>query len=396
MSDLKSRLFFERERLLPSHIPRRIIHRRHELSRLMDLLEPMTEGGADNQVVISGGHGAGKTLVANRIEAYLRASAEERDVELTSLHINCRTEKTPGNIVRNIVSRVAPHLSLRGYSLEEMLQGAIKYAEGMRTRILLVLDDSDLIFKIHPETIYLFSRLHEAMPERKIVSFLLIIESMDTLRRSDPRITSTLRRNLVPFEDYDRYELRDMLEERVEAAFLQGAVPVETIEACVDISSTPRCDVGYALAVLRRGGEIAEAQGSLLVSPEHLRVAVGDVPPSPLFDELDDLSTHEKFILFSLYSLVKSRGLNLVAMGILEDRYREVCGEYGVKPVGHTWLWRKVGILSQLGFISSRVSGKGRRGKTTLISPALSPLESVYERLSSSLRRERFLVGEEG
>ncbi len=392
MCNLRSKLFLNREKLLPSYIPQKMIHRREQLSHLTNIFEPLIEGEDADQAVIVGGHGSGKTLIANQVETQLAASAEMRDVELTCLHIFCRVDRTHGNIVRNIVSQVAPHLSLRGYSLEEMLYRAIRHMENLKKRILLVLDDADLLFKLNPETIYLFTRLYETLPHTRIVSPLFTIESMETLRESDSKIVSTLRRNLILLKDYSREQLRDILKDRVEEAFLPGAVPTETLNECVETTSNTNSDLSYAFAVLRRGGEIAESQEKMLVSPEHLRTAVGELPPSPLFNELDRLSLQEKLILFSLYSLVKSRGLDPIPMGTLTDQYRELCIRFDVKPIGHTWLWRNVNVLSQLGFISLRISGKGRRGKTTLISPTITPAESVYKRLSFSLRRERFLV----
>ena len=82
-----------------------------------------------------------------------------------------------------------------------------------------------------------------------------------------------------------------------------------------------------------------------------------------------------------------------VTMGELEEEYNEVCKEIKERPVKHTWIWKMVNNLSQLGFISRKLSGKGVKGKTSLIGlPSFSAevlnqflRDELYE---SNLKRE--------
>jgi len=51
----------------------------------------------------------------------------------------------------------------------------------------------------------------------------------------------------------------------------------------------------------------------------------------------------------------------------LEEEYQAICNEIGITPISHTWFWNEIKTLSYFGFISRRESGKGYRGRTTLI-----------------------------
>ncbi len=74
-------------------------------------------------------------------------------------------------------------------------------------------------------------------------------------------------------------------------------------------------------------------------------------------------------------------------MGELEEAYIKLCKIYGLRPVGHTWLWKTVGTLSMLGFLEKRLSGLGRKGKTTLIEVPIKSKKHLYKQLSSLIRR---------
>jgi len=73
-------------------------------------------------------------------------------------------------------------------------------------------------------------------------------------------------------------------------------------------------------------------------------------------------------------------------MGEVEEMYKLVCEEYNEKPLAHTQFWKYIRNLDSCGMITTKISGKGVRGKTTLIgltapSPAIfrKKLESFFK-----------------
>ena len=71
-------------------------------------------------------------------------------------------------------------------------------------------------------------------------------------------------------------------------------------------------------------------------------------------------------ILLALTDL--SETTEFVSMGKLKSQYNEICKKNSIKPINHTWFWLTIRDLADLGFINKRLSGKGMRGRTTLIS----------------------------
>ncbi|MEM2109027.1 MAG: orc1/cdc6 family replication initiation protein, partial [Candidatus Odinarchaeota archaeon] len=68
-------------------------------------------------------------------------------------------------------------------------------------------------------------------------------------------------------------------------------------------------------------------------------------------------------------------------IGLIEKTYQLVCEEYSEKPRSHTQLWDRVKSLSRLGLINARISGKGMRGKTTIIGIGDAPAEILESEL---------------
>jgi cell division control protein 6 len=357
------RVFKDISKLSPSYIPERIPHREVEFKNLVDLFKPVIEGSESyNHVFIIGEPGVGKTMLAKYFERYL---GNVRD--LIVIYTNYRVEKRSGNIVRAIVSNIIPSMPLRGYSIEEMFIAVMREAVNKKLKIILILDDADTLFRKEKEFIYLLSRVDEILSTQNILSLLFILHSEYVLLSLDAWTAGALRKNLLRLKEYSYNELIDILRERVEDAFNEGAVLDETIQTCADIASTYNCNARYAIDLLLKGGKLAEQFGSDSVKPEHIRLARDQVPPSFSTEDIKHLSQHEKLILYSLSRALLNSSKAFVSTGELEEEYKDICREVGLQPISHTWFWNEIKNLSYFGFISRRESGKGYRGRTTII-----------------------------
>ena len=67
------------------------------------------------------------------------------------------------------------------------------------------------------------------------------------------------------------------------------------------------------------------------------------------------------------------------------QEYRAICKELNERPRGHTKVWEYVKTLKNFGIVNARLSGPGRRGKTTLISIPSIPLEALEKEILSRI-----------
>ncbi len=362
-----SKIFKDINKLLPKYVPERIPHREAEFNNLLNIFKPVLDDlESYTHAFIIGSSGVGKTMLARYFERHLLRDKKYRE-KVYIIYTNYRVEKKPGNLIRKLTSITIPSMPPRGFSIEEMFIAALNAAEKEDKRILMIIDDSDSLFRRDKEFIYMISRVDEISQTQNILSLLFILHSEEPLLNLDPWTAGTLKRNIIRLSEYTYNELIDILLARVEEAFVEGSIPFETVETCADISSTYNFNARYAIELLLNGGKIAEYYGSSEVKPEHIRLARDKVPPSFSVEDLRHLSIHEKLILYSLSKLLLYSNKAFVSTGELEEEYQAICNEIGITPISHTWFWNEIKTLSYFGFISRRDSGKGYRGRTTLI-----------------------------
>ncbi|MDO8057077.1 MAG: cell division control protein Cdc6, partial [Candidatus Hermodarchaeota archaeon] len=78
-----------------------------------------------------------------------------------------------------------------------------------------------------------------------------------------------------------------------------------------------------------------------------------------------------------------------VTMGDVEACYGLVSEEHGHTPRSHTQVWSYVQELVGLGILTSKISGIGQRGKTTLIGLPDIPAEALESELELHISNKR-------
>jgi cell division control protein 6 len=112
-----------------------------------------------------------------------------------------------------------------------------------------------------------------------------------------------------------------------------------------------------------RAADVQEARNSL--------------PPQVSLEELSYLNRHERIILLAAARLLKPADRAFVSTGELESEYGSICSSMDLRPRRHTMVWMSIQNLKARGFFVASQSGKGRRGRTTLIGLNMSPLEVI-------------------
>ncbi len=174
---------------------------------------------------------------------------------------------------------------------------------------------------------------------------------------------------------------------------MKGAVLDETLKFISDIYGNERGGSGNARAAIETlvvAGEIAEKQGALMVTLEHAKEANSSINPEipQILDNLMDADLHQLLLIKALIQLVKRGKSEEVQMGVLESEYQKLCSEFGEEPRKHTQVYEHIRRLRQYGVLNTRQSGKGMRGRTTLISFTL-PLDQKFEDFVDSKIRGR-------
>jgi len=386
-----SSIFKNEGALSIDYVPINLPHREEKLRFLAQLFRFTLESpGAMNQrVLITGNIGTGKTAVSQRFGIDIMKAAKSRKVNLKYIHVNCR--ECRGSlflILKKVLGELVSSFPQRGYSSEELLEMLMEILDKENIFTILALDELESLIRAEGTTpLYNLTRLHEGRLNRPMrLSLICILRQPEYLKRLDSSTLGTLQQNIMEMEPYSVEQLVAIIEARNKLAFREGTVPEESMQFIAELASTTG-DARYAIELLWRSGKYADLEAKRELEPEHVRKAVSAVYPTVRGDYVKTLSRLERTILLAVARTLESTGAAYVTMGEIEDVYRVVCEELRETPRAHTQLWKCVRELSASGIIEAKKSGKGVRGRTTLVGLSATPASSMRKWLELSFAR---------
>ena len=375
------------EALSLDYIPANLPHREAELrqlERVFSILKKRANLVAP-KVYVTGDVGAGKTVLARRFGMNFEEELKDLGVKACHIYVNCRLEGTPLNVLTEMIQQLKrAQFPLRGFSLEEAIDAFIHCLAEIDVYVIAIMDELDHIVKKYGSyLLYVLTRIQEknSLAGRRL-ALVFIVRNISMLQMLDASTLSTALSPIIKLRHYTASELYDIVGTRAEMAFYENAVSPETLSLISDIAGRYG-DARYAIELLTRAGIFADFEQVGMVEPEHVRQASSILPYSASSEDILFLNKHQRLLLLAIARALQSCGEAYLSIVEIESTYRLVCEEMGVKPRGHTQLWKYLRELSDLGLVSRQVSYGGRKGKVTVIGlsiPALalrSKLESL-------------------
>ena len=324
-------------------------------------------------------HNSGKTMIAKKLlfESLPRRAALYGNL-VKVLHVNCRIDRSLQAIMVKALKSLGQSYPTRGYSFEELLTALVEELRSNRTHLVIAFDEIDHLVLSDPSSLYTITRLREMAPGSQVLSSILISKTTDYLKKVDLSTLSSLQWNEISLESYPSDHLVDIIASRSEA-FNDGCLDDDTIEFAADIAGQFG-DARYALELVYRAGKLADDSESPRILPEHIRAAKASLPPQLRKEELAYLTTHQKLLLMAISTLLKKGDSTFVTIGEVEKSYSALCESMSIVAYRHTQVWSDINELSRKGIIETQLSGKGMRGRTTMIGLSLvSAKELMWE-----------------
>jgi len=336
--------------------------------------------------LVTGPVGTGKTVIAQRFGLDIVKVAREKKIGLRYIHVNCRECKGSLFVVlRKVMNEFEEQFPRRGFSSEELLQAIMHILDAKNLTLILALDELEALIEADSSALYTLTRVQEDRVTAPIrLSLICILRNPKYLENLDRSTVSTLQQNFIELKPYLSSELVSILRDRVSLAFKEDSIQDDAIELVADVASSSG-DSRYAIELLWRAGKYADSEESKEVKPEHVRKAAAAVYPTLRDEYFRSLSINEKLLLLALSRFLEENSLAYASMGEVESAYKVVCEEYGSSPKRHTQLWKYVRLLSATGLISTKVSSKGTKGRTTLIGLTSIPASTMKECIESAL-----------
>ncbi len=395
-------LFKDYKVFTESYIPSNLINREEKLSKLVDYYKYITESpGSFSRIAViygtvRGRSGIGKTTLARLAALRVSEMARRNGYNVKPVYVNVYSMTGVNQILSSIIGQLGIRgVKPRGSSPIELMKAILDDAYRKDYYIILIVDEIQSILRrrgfSEEQLVYLFFRYNEVfsglLDSYRIYPMLVVFDMIEW-GKMPGQIRSMVGLE-IGLQPYSSYELYDILYDRIERGLLEPSrFPSSLIEMIAEYLGYDRSGEGNArtaINVARQSVEAAEARGDDVVKEEYVREALSMVGTFKVSEySVESLGLHQKILLYALTLLALRNEGDWITMGLLEDEYRSVCEWLGEKPRVHSQIFEYVKELSFKGIIQTTLSGKGMRGRTTLVrvSPDIpvNPLKMLLEK----------------
>jgi len=366
-----ARIFRDREVLRHDYVPETLPHREEQIHCLGEIVAPVLRNSRCSNVFIYGKTGTGKTAATKYVLNKLSLKASEVGAPVEVCYVNCRLAGTEYRIFSSLCSALGVKVPFTGLAVGEVFD---RFKEGLDSQgilFIVVLDEIDALIKARGDVLlYELTRINETL-RRSRTSLVGISNDLRFKEFLDPRVLSSLSEEEIVFRPYDAAELQDILWERARLAFFDDVLLDGAVGLCAALAAAEHGDARRALDLLRVAGELAEREGALCISEDHVRQAEKRVEHDRIVEALTNLPLHSKFVLCSVYLLGRARVSSAIT-GDIYEIYRELCDQSGLSPLTQRRVSGLINELDMIGLLNARVVSMGRYGRTKKIRLGMS------------------------
>lgn len=370
-------VFKDGYKLNPDYIPEKLPHRENKLSELAIAFRDIIvdPGRTSARIVITGRTGTGKTVTSMVFGKTFSRILKDKGIKLEYVHVNCHKQRTLYLITQNIAEQLKLSIPPRGLSSQEVFKIIHDYLDRRNIHVIVALDEFDYFLNTSSvEDIYFLVRLYDELALAvKRISYLFIVRNISVISNLDKTIKDHIARNIVEFPPYSSGELYDILQDRVIMAFNENAVSEEAVRFIANVNGFDKGGTGNArvsIETLELAGKIADRERSPIVTLEHAKEANSRInqEASLILDELNYLELHPLLLIKAVINLSKRENKEAFPIGRIEEEYYKICDTLDEDSRRHTQVYEYVRRLKLMGILNATQSGRGMRGRTTLIS----------------------------
>ncbi|AEH60136.1 AAA ATPase [Methanosalsum zhilinae DSM 4017] len=250
-------------------------------SRLSGLID---RGTIEEDIVIYGPAGTGKTTLARLAVEQLIMESRDCQINVSSYYINCERSRTKLEILKELIDTFEKEQGISGEKIDEFIDShekrLIKLFSQFHGHVILILDELE-----ESDLIYYFMKLMEPFSNITVIGIInnIYFENINNIK---PII-------LLP---YDKKQLTDIATAKAEKLFQPGSYDNEIIQLCLKHD-----DAGEIIDLLLTSARIAENKNDEMIRPEHVCRAEKLLEQNVAIKSAENLSLHKKLILLSIF-----------------------------------------------------------------------------------------------
>lgn len=365
-------IFINRDLLLSSYIPDFLPHREKEISEVGFTLSLALKGSLPSNIAIYGKPGSGKTASTKIIGSQIESKASEINRKISFVYVNCNTVKSLYSALKTISDEIISNkdegIVFTGHPIDVVYSKFLSLLDKKHMILIVVLDEVD---KLKDDRIlYLLSRINTELKNAKL-SMVLISNDICFYDSLDERIKSSIGCENIIFPAYDAVELKDILMERAKISLKPGVLDDDVIPYCAANAAQEHGDARRALDLLRVSVDIAERNGSSIVTRKFVEFAKNKIEFDHVVETVRSLPLQSKIVLYSIllaFERKKRDGFyGGVNTGKVYTLYKQLCKKTGLNCLSQRYVSDIIGSLDSMGIINAPVVSRGSYGRSRQI-----------------------------
>ena len=211
--------------------------------------------------------------------------------------------------------------------------------------------------KTGKDILYQLTRANERLKQGSL-TLVGISNDLTFKERLDPRVISSLGEEEVVFTNYNVEQIKKILEERINEAFVENCVEESALNLCAALAGGEHGDARRAIDLLRVAGEIAERQQSDKVTTKNVEQAKQKIEENKEETSLEAFPLHEKLIILAI---MKANGSST---GEIYSSYKNLCKVVGRDELTNRRITQMLSEIELSGIITGRLVHQGIHGRT--------------------------------
>lgn len=336
--------------LYPEFLPERLPHRDKEIDSIVFAFNPVLKGKKPQNLFVAGPTGCGKTVVTR----FVLKQLEEYTDRAKSIYINCFEFNSRHSVLSKITNFIGAATPRRGIATDEIYSHFLNAMKKIDFIPIIILDEVDQLVLSEDGSKLLYDLLRINEHEKFLVGLALVSNNVELTAMLDSRIRSSLTEERILFEGYTAQQLKDILLQRANYAFVSGAVDGEVLGVAAAHAAKLGGDARVAIKSLLMAGREAERENSQKVLLKHLKRAFESVDSVSLLKGLKHLTEHELVLLSQIAN----------AGEITSGKIFELFSNASGAVLSERRLRDILNGLEKKDFVSSETVSMGNKGKT--------------------------------
>jgi archaeal cell division control protein 6 len=322
----ENRIFRDENALLPDYLPSELPGREREVKELVYCLQPASENRQPEHALLYGPPGTGKTSVAR----FVLKQLSEYSQRPLPIYINCWESPSRFSILSEIADALGEMLPRRGIAADEILSRVFEIAKKEERILVVVLDEADRLEASEGGVQILYDLCRAGELHSLKTAVIAITNDEEFHTRLDARVRSSFVQHTYNFKPYGVPQLKEILSQRAEKAFFEGALSDDVVPLCAAIAVKRGGDARVAFALLRSAGKAAERQNAARVEVTHVRatqdeaLAAAESKAERKFPSLDKIDQ-------KIVEAVRATGKAGIESGRLYSSLARVCGDRALR-----------------------------------------------------------------